>query len=85
MPTYRVPVEWTQMGYMYIEADSPEEAAEQARFEELPLPPETEYLDDSFNVLDEWIEEYNPQERTCYCSMFGDKKICGPGCTNDED
>lgn len=80
MKTFRVPVEWTMTGYMYIEAKDKDEAQAKAYMEDLPLPPEAEYLDDSFEVWDDMIEEYIPPERTCYCHSLGKVEPCGPNC-----
>ena len=78
-------VEFTKR-WLDIGADDIEHAKLLANDEcrELPLPPEAEYMDDSFVVRDEWIEEVEHVERTCYCSMFErdeeDIVYCGPNC-----
>jgi len=50
MPFYRVPVVYTMLGSYIIEANSPEEAAEKAIFDERGLPDDAFYLDESIQV-----------------------------------
>jgi len=78
---YKIGVTWMQMGYLYIEAESVEEASEIAQAPDTELPLLADYLEDSFEIDYDCIEEVT--ERTCYCSMLGDKKVCGPGCVNE--
>ena len=49
--TYKVPVVWSMMGYVEVEAASPEEAYQQVKDhpEKYPLP-EGSYLEDSFET-----------------------------------
>lgn len=49
--TYKVPVVWSMMGYVEVEAASPEEAYRQVKDhpEKYPLP-EGNYLDESFET-----------------------------------
>lgn len=49
---YKVPVVWSMMGYILVDADSSEEAMEyvKAHKNEVPLPANAEYLEDSFEV-----------------------------------
>lgn len=54
MRHFKVPVVWSMMGYLQVEADSPEEAMQKAKemVRDCPLP-YGEYLDDSFEVDEE--------------------------------
>ena len=56
MATYKVPCQWTVFGDMYIEADSMEEAIEQAYGDE-PLPEENDYLSGSIMVLEDEVQK----------------------------
>ena len=53
---YRVPCDWRVCGTLFIEAESEEEARRIA-LAEAKLPADSEYLDDSFHVDCEDIEE----------------------------
>ena len=50
MAKFKIPVEWSVLGVVEIEADSMEEAVD--KFDEtindIPLPYQSEYIDDSF-------------------------------------
>jgi hypothetical protein len=48
MKTYKIPVSWTMITDMEIEADTIEEAFQKA--EDMPLPTDAEYEDDSFEI-----------------------------------
>lgn len=48
MKTYRVPVVWTMMGYVTVEAESLSEAQREAM--NAPLPEDGSYLEDSFEI-----------------------------------
>ena len=52
---YKVPVVWSMMGYVLVDADSPEEAIEYAKEhkDDLPLPANAQYLEDSFEIDEE--------------------------------
>jgi hypothetical protein len=58
MKTYKIPCTWHMYGTYEIEANSVEEAAQKA--EHLPLPEDGEYIEDSFRVDYELIN--NPVE-----------------------
>ena len=49
---YKVPVVWSMMGYVLVDAHSGEEAMQYTKehINELSLPCNAEYLDDSFEV-----------------------------------
>jgi hypothetical protein len=49
---YAIPCVWTVMGKTFVEADSLEEAKRIA-LEAAPLPNNSNYLDDSFEIVDE--------------------------------
>ena len=83
MPKFKVPVEWTLVGYYYIEAET-EQIAILMVDPSRGLPQSGDYLDGSFNVWEDGVEEVEPIERSCFCSIFGEKEICGDGCINDE-
>lgn len=89
MAKFAVPVMWQVSGYYIVEAGSVEDAIDKAERDlpHLPLPDNGEYVDDSFEMfLDETLPaDVYESQRTCFCSIFGDKEICGPGCINDED
>lgn len=52
---YKVPVVWSMMGYVLVDAYSSEEAMEYAKnhIDELSLPANAEYIDDSFEIDEE--------------------------------
>lgn len=52
---YKVPVVWSMMGYVLVDADSSEEAMEYARehMDDFALPTNGEYLEDSFEIDEE--------------------------------
>ena len=54
MSYFKVPVIWEMMGYLQVEADSPEDAVQKAKEMALTCPlPDGEYLNDSFEVDEE--------------------------------
>ena len=54
MKTWKVPVSWTVTAVAEIEADTLAEAIDIAKFnEDVPLPEENYYLDESWEVDDE--------------------------------
>jgi hypothetical protein len=55
--TYTIPVSWTVVANMEIEAESLEEAIEIAEEEDLPT--DNEYLDSSFEVNEGCVRELN--------------------------
>lgn len=57
MPKFRVPVEWVQIGFLYIVADNIDEAIEIAKDPCTDLPEHNDYMDDSFRVIDDFVEE----------------------------
>ena len=48
MKTYKIPVVWTMMAYVEVEAESLDEAINEVM--NAPLPDNGEYLEDSFEV-----------------------------------
>ncbi len=58
MKRWKIPVTWEVCGYVYVEADTLEEAMEQARDDEgvIPLPTESDYVDGSWRVTEEDTE-----------------------------
>jgi len=55
---YKVPVFWTVCGFVTVEADNEEEAVHEAYGVDLDgIDGDPEYLDDSFEVDEEAIEE----------------------------
>lgn len=54
---YRIPVEWTVTGVMLVEADSVEEAIQEA--DNMPLPIAEDYVEGSFAVVQEFISSHN--------------------------
>ena len=56
MPTFRLPVVWTMMGYRNVEAPTLEEACKMVMEENEPLP-EGNYLDESFGLDGEGVRE----------------------------
>ena len=60
MKTYRIPVYWTMYDTMEVEADSLKEAINLA-IDVLPLP-EGEFVDGSFTVEMETLNEIYPEE-----------------------
>ena len=57
MPLYRVPCFWQVGGYLEIEAEDEVEASELAHDAEQSLPDETFYVEGSFDVEYEQIQE----------------------------
>jgi len=56
--TYRIPIEWSLCEEVTVEAESLEDAIQLAN--EVPLPSNGEYIDGSFEVREEIVEECNP-------------------------
>jgi hypothetical protein len=54
---YKVPVVWSVMGYVLVDAESGEEAMDYAKahLDDFSLPRNGEYLDDSFQVDEEGV------------------------------
>ena len=52
MKNWKIPVTWDVCGYVYIDADTLEEAMETARDDEgiIPLPTESDYVDGSWRL-----------------------------------
>lgn len=55
MKTFRIPVEWTSYGVVEVEAETVEEAIAYAHknIDELPLPYDGEYMEDSYAINDD--------------------------------
>lgn len=53
---WRVPLEWTAYGLVYVEATTKEEAVQKALGPDVSLPSNPEYLPDSVRVDDEFGE-----------------------------
>ncbi len=61
--TYRIPCSWEMYGVMEVKADSLEEAMEEALHGGSPLPMDnSSYIEASFRVDEEVVEEYNPED-----------------------
>jgi hypothetical protein len=54
MKTYKIPVIWTMLGDVYVEADSLEDAVDNAQHEKLP---DGSYLEGSYEVRTDEIED----------------------------
>ena len=52
MKKWKIPVTWEVCGYVYVDADTLEEAMETARDDEgvIPLPTESDYVDGSWRL-----------------------------------
>ena len=52
MKKWKIPVTWEVCGYVYVDADTLEEAMEMARDDEgvIPLPTESDYVDGSWRL-----------------------------------
>ena len=52
MKKWKIPVTWEVCGYVYVDADTLEEAMETARDDEgvIPLPTESDYVDGSWSL-----------------------------------
>lgn len=72
MKTWRIPVTWSVCGFVYIDADSLAEAMVIARDDEneLPLPLESDYIDESWELSHTDVEEV----RQCYNNNQSDDK-----------
>ena len=58
MKTWKIPVSWTVTSTVEVEAKTLSEAIEKAKYDNLPLPEESYYLDESWAVDDECGEDY---------------------------
>ena len=58
MKLWKIPVTWEVCGVVHLEANTLEEAIEQARDEDgvIPLPTESDYVDGSWRVTEEDTE-----------------------------
>lgn len=58
MKLWKIPVTWEVCGVVYLEANTLEEAIEQARDDDgvIPLPTESDYVDGSWRVTEEDTE-----------------------------
>ena len=63
MKLYKIPCFWQMYGYMDIEAETLDEAKEEAYHFLQPLP-DGDYIDDSFEVDEDVVEEYNHTKET---------------------
>jgi hypothetical protein len=54
--TYRIPVVWTMMGYIEVEAENADDACHDVMLENHKLP-KGEYLDDSFGIDMEGVKD----------------------------
>ena len=71
MKTYKIPVSWTVMATMEINAETLDDAISQA--EDSPLPTETEYLDCTFEIDREIIPCINSEltvEEKAECNVI---------------
>ena len=59
---YNIPVSWEMCGWLKIEAGSLKEAIDIALSAEQGLPEDQSYVDDSFQVTPDMIEELYPDE-----------------------
>lgn len=55
MKTFKIAVEWSSYGVISVEAENLEEAIKYAHdnIDELPIPEEWEYLEDSYQINDD--------------------------------
>ena len=67
MKKFVVPVTWQVSSYVVIEAETADEAAEQAETVDLDLIPDPEYVEDSFEADFECVEEVK------HCLAHGDE------------
>ena len=63
MKLYKIPVMWQMYGYMDIEAETLDEAKEEAYSFLQPLP-DGDYMDGSFEVDEQYMVELNHAEET---------------------
>ena len=79
MKTYRIPVVWSCAGTISVDAESIEDAIEQA--EESSLPNNGEYIYGSFEVdmhhplIDQWYSDSDMAPTDAAILKLGDKKI----------
>ena len=59
MKLFKIPVFWQMYGYMDIEAETLEEATQEAYSCARPLP-DGDYVDGSFDVDEDVVEDMNP-------------------------
>lgn len=68
MPKYIIPVTWAVASHVEVEADTLDEAKQKA--DDAPLPIEnSEYIDGSFEINDDIINEVNP-DLCKFCGSF---------------
>ena len=60
--TYRIPCSWQMYGVMDVKAESLEEAIEKARGDSTALPTNSAYVEASFEVDTEIVEDYNQED-----------------------
>ncbi len=60
--TFIIPVSWQMSGTYRIEADSLEDAINEADHLPLPNQEDSEFIDGSFEVNKDMIEFYNPKD-----------------------
>jgi hypothetical protein len=59
---YKIPVVWTMMGYMNIEAENLESACNKVMDAGAELPEDGNFLDDSFGIDKEGLQEQADKE-----------------------
>ena len=59
--TYRIPCSWQMYGVMDVKAESLEEAIEKARGDSTALPTNSAYVEASFKVDKDIVEDYNEE------------------------
>jgi hypothetical protein len=61
MKTYKIPATWQMYGILEVEADSLDDAIQKASGPEYSLPTNSAYVEDTFKVDFELVENYNEE------------------------
>jgi hypothetical protein len=59
---YTIPVTWEMVGNVEVEAESLTEAIEKAYDADIPIPIDSEYVDSSFRVMEDYARAQNHKE-----------------------
>jgi predicted membrane protein len=69
MANYRIPIKYSRVEYIEVEAENLQTAVENSLKEFLSIPDE-DYLDDSFDIDDIYIQENYPNEKIDYKKLL---------------
>lgn len=69
MANYKIPIKYSRIEYMEVEAENLQTAVENALEEFLSIPDE-DYLEDSFDIDDIYLQENYPNEEIDYKKLL---------------